>query len=174
MITVGLHIYAAIEQVRGVCVGGDSYRIATALCGVNATGARSKVKVVLIHFSALQVYHGEIPFLAVADKQAPYYRFAMIVVVVIMIIVVVVVIVSHAIIVVIMVIVSAGLGKLNRVDVVAEGDYPGFVRAGIVQQLFQPFGFESQSNRQHGVSVRNHCDITSAGYQVVRIGAGRQ
>jgi hypothetical protein len=64
----------------------------------------------------------------------------------------------------VLVVVRAGFGKFYRIDVVAKSDYFGFVRAGIVQQLFQPAGFQSQPNRHHGISVRNHRDITSAGY----------
>ena len=100
MIAVGLHVYAAIEQVRGVGIGRDGYRIATAIRGVDTPCPRAEIEAGLVHLAALQVYHGHLAFFAVADKQTPYHRLAIAMVV-------------------LLIVVRAGLGKLYRIDAVA-------------------------------------------------------
>ena len=78
----------------------------------------------MVHLPTLQIYHREIPFFTVANKQAPQHRLAMAISVAISVVVPVIVP---------MIVVRPMPRKLDRIDTFGKSDYLGFTLAGVVQ-----------------------------------------
>ena len=159
MAVVLFEIDAAVEHVDPIVVilrpAGNDEDEATARAGIDASACCGYGNTKLGETFSRQVENGEGCLLPVGNNQSPCSRRVLFFLLV-------------------FIPVTAGLLRFDWVNVVTQRNDSMLVHAGVMYELGEPAGFQTQTHAEHQVCVGNSCYVPGAWLVGMRVASGRQ